>query len=406
VIVNKLTLYIEKNANIIVAAIIALYLFAGGAYSILLGDQLRYWDEKHYLALALNLHDLSYSFDGLRPTAFQPPGYPITLFLASSLKFSVPLLRFLNFVFLGLSMLMAFLLLKKYISSLCAVISVILIAVYPLFFYSAGTLYPQTEEIFLLMLFLSLASREETSLANDFLLGIVMGALILVSPLFLLYLPVLFLYPFIFQGDRKLPRIIFFLLACALIVGSWSIRNYLVLDRFVLISTNGGVNLLLGNSENTTPDAGVNVDLSKYNIGYSYNEVDQDKYFDNQAVLWMKKNPEQALKLYILKALNFFNYSNELASKNEHSAIRNLISFISYYPLLILFFLRLALHKRFPLTKIELFIVILYLISPFLQAIFFTRIRFRIPFDFCMILIAASIISKLWKSSLDKKIVT
>ena len=51
------------------------------------------------------------------------------------------------------------------------------------------------------------------------------------------------------------------------VIGLWSIRNYYVFNSFVFVSTNGGFNLLLGNSKNTEPNLGVNTDISQYETG-------------------------------------------------------------------------------------------------------------------------------------------
>ena len=66
------------HAQVWVAPIVLLV--AGGAYSLLLGNTLRFPDEQDYYLLAQNLiaHH-SFTLDGVRPTAFRTPGYPLLL---------------------------------------------------------------------------------------------------------------------------------------------------------------------------------------------------------------------------------------------------------------------------------------------------------------------------------------
>jgi hypothetical protein len=96
-----------------------------------------------------------------------------------------------------------------------------------------------------------------------------------------------------------------------------------------------------------------------------------------------------------MKTLNFFNYTNDLASRAERSIAKDILSFFSFYPLLFLAAIRIAFSFKFPLKPFEQWLALILLCSPFLQAIFFTRIRFRIPFDFLMIYFAAECLERL-----------
>ena len=98
---------------------------------------------------------------------------------------------------------------------------------------------------------------------------------------------------------------------------------------------------------------------------------ERDSYFRHQALKWDQQYPGKAASLYVKKVINYFNYKNDLATKTEKSELRNDIVFATYYPLLFLFSLRLAFFKRYPIKRIELFFIILYLASPFLTGFIF-----------------------------------
>jgi len=161
---------------------------------------------------------------------------------------------------------------------------------------------------------------------------------------------------------------------------------------------------LLGNSEHTTPNSGVNADISKYSTYASgLNEIDADIYYRDQALKWIEENKSEALKLYSLKVFNYFNYRNELATKSESSKTNNIIMFVTYYPTLLLLMLRIIKIKIYKPTRFEYFLLLIFVSNIFLSAVFFTRIRFRLPFDLIQIIIASNFIYLLIKNRLDKR---
>jgi hypothetical protein len=68
---------------------------------------------------------------------------------------------------------------------------------------------------------------------------------------------------------------------------------------------------------------------------------------------------------------------------------------VSYGLLLGLAILRLLGARSIPLTSFERLLLSLYLLSALVHALFFTRIRFRLPFDYALILLAGLFLGKL-----------
>jgi len=187
-----------------------------------------------------------------------------------------------------------------------------------------------------------------------------------------------------------------FLIAPFCAITPWSIRNSHQLGGFVLISSNSGLNLLIGNSENTTANSGVNVDISEFHkFAKGMDEVGRDRYFRLQALTWIRENPSRSVVLYAKKILNYFNFRNDLWLESEGTKIRWFISALAYYPLLILALIRLAFVKRWPFVAFEGWLFFFYFGNAFVSAIFFTRIRFRIPFDFLLVCIAAVFLARI-----------
>jgi hypothetical protein len=367
----------------------------GFVYSCLLGDTLRFRDEGHYLALARNMIDhatFSYEDNGVVPTAFHPPGYPLILALLMAARCGILAERMLNFAALACCALLIVRMLKSQGSVLGARWAPVLVLCYPVLFFTAGTLYPQiiATALFLLILFMIEAYRPTP--VRMIAVGLVQGFLLLVSPNFILVVPLVLAMPYILRKSVPLSHVLYLTAGILLILTPWVARNCLTFHRFILLSTNGGKTLLLGNSENSGPSKGESVDLSKYDAvveASGLSEADIDRYYRNKALEWMAGNPREASLLYLRKLLNYFNYSNELATKSQQSRLRDLVMLLTYYPLLIFVLGRLCLIRRAPLTRLEAVLLSFYLMSAVTNALFLPRIRYRLPFDALLICLAA-----------------
>lgn len=390
-VLRKIISFLDQSNTWIVIFVVLGVIFAGVLYAIYLGDNLRYPDELDYHKIATNINFIhQFSLDSESSTAFRAPGYPF--FLAFFLFWGANIihLRIINFIILGLSIYLLNIIIKRQSSPLSGTIGALLVIGLPVLFYTAGALYPQTLASFLLLLILFLICGKNKSPWVFVLSGILLGYLILTIPIFLFLLLV---FPvWYFYANKNFKWISITIIIPILIVGFWSVRNYKVFNSFVFISSNTGVNLLFGNSENTTPNAGVNVDISKYTSFANeaqLNEIEKDAYYQAEAIDFILANKIHSLKMYGLKFINHFNFRNELWTKSESTALRDYIMLITYGPLLLLFGLRLSLLKYLKLSKFEVLLINIYLVSALFYAVFFTRIRFRIPFEFLLIGIVA-----------------
>lgn len=349
------------------------------------GNALRFVDEVDYFALAQKLiAGQGYVDPEGIPTAYRPPGYPFLMALFASWSQGVVLLKLLNMVFLVGAMM----LIKHLVSTATPHVAWLAggaALAYPVWIYTASTLYPQTLCMLLLLAVVALLLRR----SNDWMpmvgCGLLLGVLILVAPSFQLLAPFLGLYV-VFAGPfnwrRNLLAAMLFAAVAGLTISPWLFRNYQVFDKFVPVATNGGVNLLFGNSEFSGANTGVNVDLTRYMAQVQgLNEADASKKLQGFAVDWVKNHPEDAIALYVRKLINYFNYRAELATASQGAAWKDWLMFFTYYPLLLVVAVRLMFVRQQPLTPTEKLLGGLYLCNAFLAAVFFTRIRFRLPFD-------------------------
>ena len=373
--------------------LVGIFFAATLVYTVKLGETLRYPDEGEYLNLARNLAVTGhYTLNGSTPTAFRPPVYP--LFLAAGIKLgaSITALRIANLSTLLACMGLIYLLLRKS-SSTQAGIAVLLVMSYPVLIYTASTFYPQIPSTALFLGSLALLfSSEDPKLRCYFFAGAGMSLTMLMVPSFGFALIFTAGFTALCRLHKnKLARTFLLLCGASLVLAPWTARNALVFGRFIPFSTNSGINLLLGNSENTTPNSGTTTDISHYErSAQSLPEVDANDYYTKQAIIYIKAHPLITLKRYAGKVINYFNFQNRMIIQTEQSQFRMFLMLFSYGLLLGLAILRLAMTYRHPLTLLEKYITWLYLLSVPVSAIFFTRIRFRLPMDVLLTILSAS----------------
>jgi 4-amino-4-deoxy-L-arabinose transferase-like glycosyltransferase len=275
-------------------------------------------------------------------------------------------------------------------------VALVLALCFPIFAYTSLTVYPQTLTATLLLFSLFILFNYVSPPCPIWciiLLGFLSGVLILVTPpLSLILCSAAALSWFLKLIDLR--RVAIAVVVAALTVSPWIGRNLVVIGA-PTIATNGGINLLLGNSENTRAELGTNVDISRYlSEAQDLNEVERDAYFRAAALDWMTRNPADALELYLAKFFHFFDFHEQLATKSAQSKMAPLVMFVSYYPLLLLATLTILLSVRGSSRK-EFLLGIIYVASAATYAIFFTRLRFRVPFDYLVIILAAIATSRL-----------
>src|SRR6185369_388785 len=124
---------------------LALVVIGGLAYCVFLGSQVRFEDEGDYLQLSDGVARTGrYATAGLQSTAFRPPGYPYLLAVVRTVTDSVTVLRALNVIFLAVVVWASWWLARRIAGPAAAALAAPLVAVYPIGFYTMGTLYPQT----------------------------------------------------------------------------------------------------------------------------------------------------------------------------------------------------------------------------------------------------------------------
>jgi 4-amino-4-deoxy-L-arabinose transferase-like glycosyltransferase len=396
--------WIGHSHQIAVAAVLLSLVLAGG-YAVVSGSTLAFYDEREYFALVQSMADgHGFSAGDGSATAYRPPGYPLLLLPFYLLSGgSVVALRLVGVLCLAGSVWLAYLIGRRVHSSAVGALAAVGIALYPLIIYTATTLYPQVPAMFFLLLTIELGIRCTDATTRRKVLtavgaGFAAGACTLVIPTFAPSLLILFGW-LVWRARRTVDRtqvhraLAAAVVAAAVLPSLWIVRNAVVMDAFIPVATNSGTNLLLGNSDNVTAGGGRVGDISIYEKQAEQggmDEIEQNDFFTEQAVAWIKDNPGRAARLYVGKVVNTFAFRNELATAGQTNTMRDLVSALTYYPILALALLRLLLIRRFPLRGVEKVIMWMIVANVLLLAIFFTRVRFRVPLDGLTIVLAAA----------------
>jgi glycosyltransferase involved in cell wall biosynthesis len=269
-------------------------------------------------------------------------------------------------------------------------LSALFFAIYPfIIFYSCVLL---SEALFIplfVLLFLFLWRAGERFL-HGVLAGLLMGALILIRPSFLLF--PLFLLPFWWflhrrRGYRAVLHYTATLLITTLILIPWWIRNIRTYGHFVPTTITAGTSLFEGNSEFATggpaqqyvkwPDAGM--DLAPY---------ERDRLRRKKAIEYIRVHPGRFARLALEKFRRLWNpLPNFGGFRRPHYMLASLLSYVPVMILGILGFIRLRGNWR----------KLLFLLSPviyftLLHMVFIGSTRYRTPvMPFIMIIGAAGI---------------
>ena len=379
--------FLLRYQRFLILAAVLFFLVGGLGYSIMLGEKLRFPDEGQYYRIALHLAaGDGYTLDGVTPTAVRPPGYPLVLALFVRLGLPIVGLRYLNFIMLALAPLLIRGILRSDGAEEGAGLAAVLLVFYGVLFYTAGTLYPQTLVTLLLLLLLRLAVAPSFSWRHALGFGLLSGAMVLVHPTTIFLPPLVMIWMILPHRWHILRKGLVSALVAAACLLLWSWRNYTVFHEFVPVSTHGGDTFYIGNNPETGKKPWYeSIQDTVYQQISQLPEAEQNRYFIRWVLGYWSRQPAAALRLYLEKVVDYFNFRNEFFVAGEFDTLRAVMMFVTYYPLLLCLLLRLLTARRMPLSRLERLLVAIYLGSALFHAVFLPRIRFRLPYDVILI---------------------
>ena len=391
--------------RLLVATLLA-YALAALALVAWYGERVVFADEAQYLAVAEHLvRDGMYSRKGDAPDAQLPPGYPFALAPLVAAGASLPGVRAAQ---LGLLALAAVALARSRAAALSgpvaaalpetatrdlrATLVLVLVAASPVLPFTANLLYPQTvvAALFVALLLFALAPGRRHGAGSATLAGLGCGYAFLLTPTALSIAPVV---AWAVARRARRPWLCAALVLATTLAppAAWTLRNRVAVGEWIPLSSNFAANLGYAWTV-TEPADGTEAAWAATDGASGAERASAEPPADPFAggpvavVLTLLSEPVD----YLGRLGAFFASDNELQTDGEMSAARRWVLAASYYSLLVLVLLRLILARRAPLSDAERATLALYAITALFHALVFARVRYRLPFDFLLLLPAAN----------------
>jgi 4-amino-4-deoxy-L-arabinose transferase-like glycosyltransferase len=391
-------------------------------FVLTLEDRLFWPDEIDFDNVAVSL----INGEGYRSDAFR--GNPILpFFLAGCYKIfghSYIAPRILQSFVGSLTVMVMFTLARRLHGRRVALLAGLGLALFPSLVYTSGVFYVDCLFTFLIALTVYLLSITPPygtfrRLAVIGISGIALGITVLCRPIFLAYLPFAVLFIIFRYGENLGRRIGYALILAAMAfvtIMPWTVRNYAMYDRLLLVSTGSGLFLWRGNNELTRgdtddryldPGAGEvwfsrlqTLELSqRRELSHKYgsisgdlkglDNIDKDRYLQKLAISFIVENPARSLALFFQKLQTLYTPFTEV--RPEHASIFNDIQrfafLLIFYPTLVFGVIGVVhglsrWREHLPLYLAVLSISIAYGITT-------AAARFRIPIEPFLVLYAA-----------------
>ena len=254
---------------------------------ISLHDRPLFSDEKEYDQLAYHLAShATYAYD-TAPTAYRPIGYPAFLsciyYICGHHVTPVKLLQaFVD----TMSSFFIYLLLVGHPERTRVCGATLWAFFAPAVFYSSLLLSETVFTFFLVVMAWTLTRNDAGTGWKFVVLGVLVGILTLIKPSIIVFV---FVLPFLMrQFEIPLRKLYPIIVAFMLVLTPWLVRNYLVFGE-VALSSNGGINLLIGN--NATSTGAYKYPASPSLVGDSKSEFDVDHKALRSAAGYVVHNP-------------------------------------------------------------------------------------------------------------------
>lgn len=275
----------------------------------------------------------------------------------------------------------------------------------PLLVYITAVLYMETVYIALLLgvtlLWLKLI---EPPLAKNWPVlasasGLLFGLSLLMRPTLFAFAPCLFVAAWAMLR-RPLPAALItavVTIATFALVLPWTYRNSLIPNGkggTVLVSANGGVNLIQGNNNSPEGRSGGALDLGEYPALPELTEAERDKEYARRGIAWIKSHPAEFAQRIPLRVLRFFS-PLETGNNGQVPTKLAVPLFVVYGAYYVLALVGLAQSLRRWRHWLLLHFLTLYSLA--LAALTYGNTRFGLIIQpFVMLLVAAALVA-LWQ---------
>jgi hypothetical protein len=188
-----------------------------------------------------------------------------------------------------------------------------------------------------------------------------------------------------------------------LILSPWWIRNYLIFQEFIPLTTSSSFNLYLGNNSNNFLGGNSGDDADPQFISMVNalpNELDKSRIYKEVAYAFIKDNPERFINLSTLKFFRFWNVIPNAESYN--TGYFKYVSIISFGPVLFFSLLGILINRSFFKNLIPIYILIIYF--TLLHTITIASLRYRLPIEPFLILLSSAAFINIFNNPYIKRI--
>ncbi len=306
------------------------------------------------------------------PSAYMPPGYVILIaptFLIKNSVIRTNLIFLFQIIISMINLILIYKLSSDKINKNVALFSSIIYIIYPEFIYSCFSIGPTVIYHFLILSLIYFSLKKFNKI-NLIIIIIVLSLSLYFRFEIVFFWSLISIYYFI-----KNKSLLFFLpLIIALILLSpWLYRNYIVFNKFPLISTNTGQNLFRGHN-NLYPgawaDNKLDEELSKIKFSNRY-ELERNSLLLSKAINHIQTNIKSEIIITFEKIIHLFGiyYYDDRSFSPIYLISWSILSFLFWYGII-----------KYPLDNLKMDIIIFLFFHLLLAITFFVIIRYQTMF--------------------------
>jgi len=316
---------------------------------------------------------LEYKYkEGIKPfpSAYMPPGYVLVIlpfyFIEDNFVINIIIIA-LQIICSAVIIFFLFKLSEKLFDTKIAVIATLIYAILPEFIYACASFSPTVLfHLILVLIFYRLSIQSKTN-KLDFLFPILLVFVIYLRSEFILFILFLLFY---FTIKKQYKFLLMNITIIFIFILPWSIRNYIVLDSVIPVTTNFGQNLYRGNN---TSDVGwwgeeIMIEKIKKLPRDSSFEVHLNQMYLDRAINYIKENP-------LIFITNGFRKQFELWVFNLNDPRSRFFIYLIPTIIILVFFI-LGILKSISFSKLNLFLLF-FLQATIVSAIFFALPRYQ-----------------------------
>ncbi len=263
------------------------------------------------------------------PTAYWPVGYPIFLSLIYRVFGShMVIAQVLNVVLACLVTLLTYFFCRRLFDEETAKRAALINALLPSWIFIS--LLPNADILFSLLILtaLYLTYRDSTPV-NTLLTGLSLGFATLTRAVSVFFPIFIAAYRYLTERRWKgaLGQMFLLFLLVEAVLFPWQVRNYRVFGKFVLVSTNGGRHVWMGNNPNASGGYMGERSFVPREVFYDYslmNEIEKDRYAFRQGIKWALQNPLQAVSIWPKKVIQLYLRDSKGVTYGLHEGFEQL----------------------------------------------------------------------------------